>query len=234
MAKKKADQSTKIIEKKITLDKPEEISPIEKKRRSLDDILKSFIDLESKVDPETGELPREYADLEKELSTKADGIGYYILTKEKEIESLKIMAESYKQKADSIKKYLDNYKKYIASVVRKFGSIEEKKNSDGALISSRWFRGEIIGLKDNSSDDIMVEDEGSISDDYKNVIVKVAHADFKKLNIPDSIIISEKKELDNTKLKKEIIEENKSIKGVNKYLKNMLSVTGLKKLKENE
>lgn len=98
----------------------------------------NLFDMIAELDGElTPELEMKLNNIAAEIPKKVDNIGFFIVTREKEIEALKIMEKSIYAKRKSIEKAIERFKSWLAFPAREFGV-------DGKI------KGNVVTIKDIS------------------------------------------------------------------------------------
>ena len=123
----------------------------------------------------TPEIDLQLSLAEQAIVGKVDNIGYYLRTKEKEIDVLKEFETSAKNHRSVIEADLKGFKVWLARAVRTFG------NAEG--YSSKVLAGNVVKIKDISKD-VLTMDDDLIIDDYRRVTItlEMTAAEFETIN----------------------------------------------------
>lgn len=106
----------------------------------------------------TPEIEAHLNQMAVEIPKKVDNIGFFVVMREKEVESLKIMEKSIYAKRKSIEKSIDRLKSWLAYPARQFGE-------DGKL------KGAVVTIKDISCEKVEVMKEDEVPFDCLDMVV---------------------------------------------------------------
>jgi hypothetical protein len=187
-------------------------------------------DVENSYNEETGEMESNFDELQDELKDKIDGIGEYLIRKDFEIDTLKVMRDSYNERIKALTNKQNSFKLWLSKFVKVFGA--EEKNKKGL-----WMRGAVVGLKHHVKQKLIV-DYSLLPDDFTAHKIMLEFHDHKQA---DAFNCSKKygkhiksyTSFSDTKKIEDALTNGKEVNGASLKEVDSLSITGIKKLKES-
>jgi hypothetical protein len=193
-----------------------------------------FEDILTLIETNEGEITQEIeeklAHAESLISSKVDNIGYYVRSKEKEIDLLKEFELSASGQRKTAETKLKNFKIWLAKAVRAFGTLDKN--------DVRILAGQIVRIKDISKNVAVLEDT-LIEDTYRKIVITLDLTidEFNKLNNKRGVLktfldahrTNQVEMLDDKKIKA-AVEAGEKVQGVGTQLKFNTQLLGLKKL----
>lgn len=192
----------------------------------LEDVMSLIRDNEGVLTPELDKLLEVK---QQEVINKIDNVGFAVVSRQKEIEALKIMEESVIARRKSLENDLARFKAWLSDCVRNFGS----ENVGKKTYTAKVLAGQVITIKDNTKE-VLTYTEERVTDDFKDMVLtlRIPYKEFNKLNQARLKLFEKYK----TKSKIEVNTENATRKdeGFGYEIKKSVTFLGLKKLETPE